>query len=133
MTVSTSHAPQRAEEALGLICDADDVSARVLARALESLRLRSTVCGSAADCEALIARERPAVLLLSVLLPDADGLAVTRRLRARGETLPIVMVSALRAAGRALEAGAQAFLIKPVAFAELAATVKQLLPEEMPA
>ena len=64
-------------------------------------------------------RQRPAMVLLDVMMPGMDGYEVCRRIRANPETarLPVVMVTALdkesdRQTG--LEAGADDFLNKPV-------------------
>ena len=64
-------------------------------------------------------RQRPAMVLLDVMMPGMDGYEVCRRIRANPETarLPVVMVTALdkesdRQSG--LEAGADDFLNKPV-------------------
>ena len=69
-------------------------------------------------------------VILDVLMPGIDGLEVCRRLRAAGDRTPVLMLTARetvsdRVAG--LEAGADDYLVKPFAIAELLARVKALL------
>lgn len=67
----------------------------------------------------------PAVLVTEILLPKLDGLALCRRLRDEPATahLPVVVLSMLAAAARAAEAGACAFLRKPLVESTFVAAV----------
>jgi two-component system, OmpR family, response regulator MprA len=70
------------------------------------------------------------LLIVDILMPRLDGLEVTRRLRADGSELPILMLTARdqvadRVAG--LEVGADDYLVKPFALEELVARVRALL------
>jgi DNA-binding response OmpR family regulator len=77
------------------------------------------------------------MLILDVMLPRLDGLSVCRSLRQEGlEQLPILMLTARdsvadRVAG--LDAGADDYLVKPFALAELEARVRALLRRVQPA
>lgn len=88
----------------------------------------------ASDGEEALARlglEAPAdAAILDVLMPGIDGLEVCRRLRASGNSVPILMLTARaevdsRVAG--LDAGADDYLPKPFALAELLARLRALL------
>jgi DNA-binding response OmpR family regulator len=72
-------------------------------------------------------------IVLDVMLPDRDGLSVCAELRRRGIHAPVLMVTARdaiddRVAG--LDSGADDYLIKPFAFAELLARLRALLRRE---
>jgi two-component system, OmpR family, response regulator MprA len=72
----------------------------------------------------------PDAVILDVLMPGADGLEVCRRLRASGMRVPVLMLTARaeidsRVAG--LDAGADDYLPKPFALAELLARLRALL------
>lgn len=71
----------------------------------------------------------PDILITEILVPTLDGLALCRRLKAdpRTRDIAILVFSILAAAGRAREAGADAFLLKPLAEHTLVETVRQLL------
>ncbi|MBL8211750.1 MAG: response regulator transcription factor [Bryobacterales bacterium] len=70
------------------------------------------------------------LVILDVMLPDADGFAVCRELRAAGHQMPILMLTARgdvtdRVEG--LNSGADDYLTKPFEFSELIARMKALL------
>ena len=88
-----------------------------------------TVFGDGAEALAAIRAEAPALVVLDLMLPGLDGLAVCRAVRAFSE-VPIVMVTALveeidRLLG--LEAGADDYLCKPFSPRELMARIKAIL------
>ncbi len=85
---------------------------------------------SAQPLDRLLARERFDVLVLDVMMPGEDGLSVCRRLRAQGETIPILMLTARgdpvdRIVG--LEMGADDYLPKPFNPRELLARIQALV------
>ncbi len=77
-----------------------------------------------------LARElKPEILITEILVPRLDGLAVCRQLKNNPDTanISILIFSILAAHERAHEAGADAFLLKPLAKARLVETVRELL------
>lgn len=72
---------------------------------------------------------RPAVVITEILIPRLDGLALCRRLGEDPDTrgVPVLVFSILAAAPRAAEAGARAYLRKPLVESLFVATVKQLI------
>ena len=72
---------------------------------------------------------RPAIVITEILVPKLDGLALCRRLKADEATkgTPILVFSLLAAEARARDAGADAFLGKPLAAQRLTDTVRRLL------
>lgn len=69
------------------------------------------------------------VILLDVMLPTYDGYEIARRLRSDGSTVPILMLTArdgIQDRVRGLDAGADDYLVKPFALAELLARVRAL-------
>jgi two-component system, OmpR family, response regulator MprA len=77
----------------------------------------------------------PDALILDVLMPGIDGLAVCRRLRERGSRVPVLMLTARDAVGdrvAGLDAGADDYVVKPFALEELLARVRALLRRTRP-
>jgi two-component system, OmpR family, response regulator len=67
------------------------------------------------------------LVLLDLLLPDGNGIEVLKQIRAERSSVPIIVVSALGEVDDKvdlLDAGADDYLVKPFAFAELAARVR---------
>ncbi len=70
------------------------------------------------------------LVILDLMLPDLDGLAIIKEIRGKMPALPIIIVSARsgdRDKVRGLDAGADDYLSKPFSFAEMAARVRSLL------
>jgi two-component system response regulator MprA len=79
--------------------------------------------------------QRPDAMVLDVMMPRLDGLEVCRRMRAAGDELPILVLTARdavsdRVAG--LDAGADDYLPKPFALEELLARLRALLRRRSP-
>ena len=79
--------------------------------------------------------DQPDVLILDVMLPELDGYEVLRQLRAdrRTEKLPVLMLTAKgqrEDRETALACGADLFITKPFANADIIAAVNQLVDEE---
>jgi len=118
-----------------LIVDDDNRITSALRRTLayEGYQVSTAANGEAALA---IARSRPPdVVILDLMLPGIDGFEVCRRLRASGDGVAVLMLTARdavadRVAG--LETGADDYLVKPFALEELLARVKALLRRRSP-
>ncbi|WP_288380822.1 response regulator transcription factor [uncultured Massilia sp.] len=115
-----------------LLVEDDAVLADGLLRALtaQDMQVELLQDGLAADTRLQgAAPGAPAVLVLDIGLPGIDGFEVLRRLRARGSQLPVLLLTARDAIEdrvRGLEAGADDYLVKPFATAELVARIRVL-------
>jgi two-component system response regulator MprA len=98
-----------------------------------SLRFEGYEVELAADGESALKFQasRPAdAVVLDVMMPVIDGLETCRRLRATGDRVPVLMLTARRAVGdrvTGLDAGADDYLVKPFALEELLARLRALL------
>jgi two-component system response regulator MprA len=118
-----------------LLVDDDAPIRRMLERTLraEGYAVAAVPDGGAALAE--VERSVPDVIVLDVAMPGLDGLAVTRRLRAKRLAVPILLLTARdaveeRVAG--LDAGADDYLVKPFAVEELTARVRALVRRHEP-
>jgi DNA-binding response OmpR family regulator len=71
----------------------------------------------------------PQIVITEILVPGLDGLSLCRRLKETfgPDRIQVLIFSILAASGRAREAGADAFLVKPLAERRLVDTVRQLM------
>ena len=112
-----------------LVVDDDGSLRRMLERALRAEGFEVTVARDGALALLESERAAPDVIVLDVAMPALDGLAVCRRLRAKGLATPILMLTARdavpdRVAG--FDAGADDYLVKPFALEELIARLRAL-------
>lgn len=91
---------------------------------------RVAAAGGGQEALGLLARDPFELVVLDWMLPDRDGLEVLKALRARGVTTPVLMLTArstLQDRVTGLDGGADDYLPKPFAFAELLARCRALL------
>jgi two-component system response regulator PrrA len=113
-----------------LLVEDDQPTADALRRYLQLDRFAVLVAGTGEQALALVDGDRPDALVLDVGLPGIDGITVARTLRGRGHHVPILIHSAQgelddRLSG--LAAGADDYLVKPFASAEVSARLNALL------
>jgi two-component system response regulator MprA len=113
-----------------LVVDDDAGVRQAVGRALAFEGYDVTQAGDGAEALRLIGAARPDALVLDVVMPEVGGLDVCRELRATGDDLPILVLTARhtvadRVAG--LDAGADDYLVKPFALEELLARLRALL------
>jgi two-component system response regulator PrrA len=112
-----------------LVVDDDAAVRQALERALRLEGFGVEVAEDGVAALEHLAAAPPDLVVLDVVMPHLSGVEVTRRLRARGNQVPICMLSARdevadRVAG--LRAGADDYLVKPFALEELAARLHAL-------
>ena len=116
-----------------LVVEDDDQIAFLLKFILEreGFDVRIAADGKAAQ-EAIAALPPPAVITLDVMLPHVDGFQLLAEIRARPgwQSLPVLMLTSKsqeKDIVRALEAGAQDYIVKPFKPDELRARIKRLM------
>lgn len=117
--------------AMRLLVVDDDPDVRDSLR--RSLEFEGYEVTTAADgVEALNRLAGADLAILDLMMPNVDGSEACRRLRAAGERLPVLMLTARDALGdkvTGLDAGADDYLVKPFALEELLARVRALLKQ----
>jgi two-component system response regulator MprA len=113
-----------------LIVEDDPPVRRMLERGLgaEGFEVRSAPDGGRAL--AMVEESAPDLVVLDVAMPGLDGFGVCRRLRERGVTGGVLMLTARDAVEdrvRGLEAGADDYVVKPFAMQEVVARLRALL------
>jgi DNA-binding response OmpR family regulator len=123
-------------ELIAVVEDEDDIRALVCA-ALKKERFRVREFGDGKGFLASLRGDRPDLVVLDIMLPDTDGFAICRGIRADRAlaTIPVIMLTArAEEADRilGLELGADDYVVKPFSPKELAARVKAVLRRSSP-
>jgi DNA-binding response OmpR family regulator len=127
---------------LVLLVEDDAVLADGLIRTLQGHGMQVELARDGLQADLLLQRNpslapglTPAVTVLDIGLPGIDGFEVVRRLRARGDTTPVLLLTARDAVEdrvRGLETGADDYLVKPFATPELVARIRALARRNAP-
>ncbi len=117
-----------------LVVDDEPIVRDVVARYLRHEGYRTLEAGDGDEARRLISESEPSLVVLDVMLPGTDGLALCRWIRSRSE-LPVIMLTARgeeadRIVG--LELGADDYVAKPFSPRELTARVRSVLRRSRP-
>jgi two-component system copper resistance phosphate regulon response regulator CusR len=113
-----------------LIVEDDAPLLKLLQKSLEAEHYATDVAADGEEAQNLAEQQDYDLVILDLNLPKADGLEVLKHIRARNETLPVLALTARREVEdrvKALNLGADDYLPKPFAFAELLARTRALL------
>ena len=118
-----------------LLVDDDAPIRRMLERTLTAEGYAITAVADGGAALAQVERSLPDVIVLDVGMPGLDGLAVTKRIRAKGLAVPILLLTArdaLHQRVEGLDAGADDYLVKPFEVEELTARIRALMRRSHP-
>jgi len=113
-----------------LVVDDEPAVREALRRALALEGYDVELAANGAEALQKVGSAEPDLVVLDVLMPEVDGLAACRRLRAEGNHVPVLMLTARAGIGDrvdGLDAGADDYLVKPFALEELLARIRALL------
>ncbi len=117
-----------------LVCDDEEQILRALRVILRDAGYEAVIASTGEEALDRAAVKPPAAAILDLMLPDIDGVEVTKRLREWSE-MPIIVLSAVgeeEAKVRALAAGADDYVTKPFGPAELVARLEAVLRRARP-
>lgn len=119
-----------------LVVDDDQAVRDSLARSLHYSGWEVTTANDGIEALARLSSIRPDAVIMDVMMPRLDGLETTRSLRASGNDVPILVLTARDAVGDrvdGLDAGADDYMAKPFSFEELQARLRALTRRARPA
>ncbi len=113
-----------------LIADDEKNMRWVLGQALQAEGYEVVEASDGKEALSAIAEQTPDIMVLDHKMPAPDGMEVLRRIRAKGQTFPIIMLTAhgnVQTAVEAMKAGASEYLTKPFDLDELKLSIEKAL------
>lgn len=113
-----------------LLVEDNERFAALLKQGLAAAGFTVDVLGTAEDASSALLTDRCDIVVLDLGLPDGDGLAVLSDMRRRGDSTPVLILTARGSVAdrvTGLQAGADDYLVKPFALEELVARLQALL------
>ncbi len=114
-----------------LIIDDDDMLRRTLARGLAGENFDVITADSAESADEILARVRVDAIVLDRMMTGRDGLAFLTQMRGRGDTTPVIMLTAMSGSENTIDglaAGANDYLAKPFQLRELILRINNIIP-----
>ena len=112
-----------------LVVDDDPLTLRYVRDAIDSAEYTVLVTGDPRELPQIIATEHPALVLLDLMLPETDGIELMEHVKGLRD-LPVIFISGYsrgETIARALEAGADDYIVKPFSPTELTARIRVAL------
>lgn len=119
-----------------LVVEDEKKLAGALQKGLEAEKHSVRVANTGEEAFFLVSTERFDLLLLDIMLPGRDGIEILKALRQKGLIMPVLVLTskdAIEDRVRGLEAGADDYMVKPVAFPELLARIQAIIRRTKPA
>jgi putative two-component system response regulator len=115
-----------------MVVDDDHDTLSVLVRYIRREGFAVVEASSGAECLRLVKQSAPDIILLDLMMPEMDGFAVCRALKADSATaeIPLIMLTArddVEARAEGMELGVSEFIAKPVVRRELAERIRAQL------
>ncbi len=115
-----------------LVVDDNQQNLELIQAYLEDLECQTAAARDGIEALEMVARQKPDLILLDVMMPRMSGFEVCRRLKNNPETgdIPVIMVTALNEFGdieRGIDSGTDDFVSKPINRLELLTRIKTML------
>jgi len=115
-----------------LVVDDDQQNLELVQAYLEDVECRTVAARDGIEALGMVAREKPDLILLDVMMPKMSGFEVCRRLKDNPQTsdIPVIMVTALNEFGdieRGIDSGTDDFVSKPINKLELLTRIRTML------
>lgn len=117
---------------LVLVVDDEDMTRQMIAMFLKMFNFESIEAENGIDALEQVAKHHPDAIILDVMMPEMDGITMCRKLRANPATasIPVLMLSGRSQIGaeqEGIDAGANAYMKKPMDPKEMLGVLKEIM------